>query len=153
VRIVLGLLAGVCCAVVIACGAAAPKSSATMPPGADGGAGAGLRDPRIVELDRTIDTELQKLDLARPAASPPEPGCAPGCIQPMSVTAASDPQCHPASNDTCKQSCDIADAICNASSKICSIATELGGDAWANERCTSGKASCDAAHGKCCGCT
>jgi hypothetical protein len=153
VRIALALLLGACCALAIACGAAGHKGASMAPPPTGAGPDARNRDPRIVQLDQEIDEQLQRLELARPAAPPMAPGCEPGCLQPMSVSAASDPQCHPAPNDVCKQSCEVADAICNASSKICTIASELGNDAWANERCTSGKASCDAAHGKCCGCT
>jgi hypothetical protein len=158
----LGLAAGVLCAIAIACGGAkramAPGVTSTAMPASPGEPG-GLGGPReeIDELARKIDADLATLGLPRPAA----PMAA--CIQPPcgadALSAgtrpghAADPDCRPGGGDVCGDSCRLSDSICDSSGRICRIATELGGgDAYANEKCASGKASCDAARTKCCGC-
>jgi hypothetical protein len=148
----LGLLLGACCAALIACASAGKQAAMSPPPSVNdsGAAPMGPRDPRIVDLDRQIEEDLAKLDIARPRAISPA-SATPADVGPT-VSAAGDPDCHPGPSDVCRQSCDLSDAICKASTKICTIAHELGNDAWANDRCASGKASCDTAHAKCCGC-
>ena len=62
------------------------------------------------------------------------------------------PHCDTAS-DTCSESCKLSGSICENAAKICDIAKQLGGtDAYANDKCASGNASCDASHAKCCSC-
>jgi hypothetical protein len=149
----------VLCAIAIACGGAksamAPGSTSAMPSTSPAGA-AGPRE-EIDELSRKIDADLAAMGLERPAA----PTAA--CVQPPcgaeSLSAgtrpahAADPACRPGGGDVCRDSCRLSDSICDSSGRICRLATELGGgDAYANERCASGKASCDAARTKCCGC-
>ncbi len=157
----LGLAAGALCAIAIACGgsaksslAPAPTSAGRMPVAA--GPEAGPR-AELDELSRRIDADLAAMGLPRPAAP------ATACIQPpcdaeaMSAGAApahtADPACKPAEGDVCRDSCRLSDSICDSSGRICRIAADLGGaDAYANEKCASGKASCDASRTKCCGC-
>lgn len=52
----------------------------------------------------------------------------------------------------CIDTCKIEDSICKNADKICRLAGELGNDAWAIEKCDSGKASCDDATKKCADC-
>ncbi len=52
----------------------------------------------------------------------------------------------------CDDVCDMGDAICDNAESICSIATELGDDPWAKEKCDSAKASCKEAKKRCCEC-
>jgi hypothetical protein len=55
---------------------------------------------------------------------------------------------------TCSDICSLADAICDNAESICGIADELGpADAFAQEKCTSAKASCREAKQRCCGCS
>ena len=55
--------------------------------------------------------------------------------------------------ELCQDKCSLSDAICDNAERICDIASELGGDPWANEKCKSAKASCKEATEKCCKCT
>jgi hypothetical protein len=160
VRALLGLALGALCAVAIACGGGAMKSAA--PPGmASDAAGATpvMAGPRseLDELSRQIDADLAKLGLS-PQAAPPD-----ACIQPpceaaaLSTSAAAlhadDASCKPAPSEACQSSCKLSDSICSNAGRICKIAGDLGGaDAYANGKCASGKASCVASRGRCCGC-
>ena len=153
----LGLALGALCAAAMilasACGAASRKgmhASASPPTSA-----AGPRDPRIAELDAQIDADLVKLGLDRPAVSPDActgPACAAAPQASPIVLPKDDATCRPGPSDTCRDSCTLADSICTSAASICRIAGELGSDAWANDRCAGGRASCEAARGKCCGC-
>lgn len=111
----------------------------------------------IDQLDRAIDDQRGQLGL--PAAPPPAcaatASCATIASAPMSVApTAEDPQCRPGPGTGCKDACTLADSICASARRICEIAAMLGGaDAYANETCAKGKASCDAARARCCGCT
>ena len=53
----------------------------------------------------------------------------------------------------CDDICDLADAICDNAEAICNIAAELGKDDYAQEKCTSAKASCREAKQRCCNCS
>jgi len=155
----LGLLAGALCALAIACGGAkramAPGAAPPSPePAATGAMGA---RGELDELSRKIDADLAAMGLERPAVP------AAACIQPpcgaealsggMRPAHAAEPSCKPGEGDVCRDSCRLSDSICDSSGRICRIATDLGGgDAYANEKCASGKASCDAARTRCCGC-
>lgn len=160
-RALLGLVLGALCAAAIACGGA--QKSSYAPPGpvmatdaAPGPVAAGPRS-ELDELSRQIDADLATLGLS-PQAAP-----ANACIQPPCDAAAlstsgavshtGDPSCKPAPSETCQSSCKLSDSICSNAGRICKIAGDLGGaDAYANGKCASGKASCDAARGRCCGC-
>lgn len=54
----------------------------------------------------------------------------------------------------CADVCSLATAICDNAETICSIADELGkDDAFAQEKCSSAKASCKEAKQRCCNCS
>jgi hypothetical protein len=151
-------VAGALCAIAIACGG----SKRAMAPGA----APAMTTPSVAEpspaaeidaLSREIDENLAAMGLERPATP------AGACIQPPCAAEAlstgvppahaADPSCTPGGGDACRDSCQLSDAICDGSGRICRIAADLGGgDAYANEKCASGKASCGAARTKCCGC-
>lgn len=52
----------------------------------------------------------------------------------------------------CADVCRLAGSICDNATRICHLADELGGDAWAEERCEAASASCVRADARCCGC-
>ncbi len=53
----------------------------------------------------------------------------------------------------CDDVCDIADAICDNAEAICGLAAELGkANTWAQDKCTSAKASCRESKQRCCDC-
>lgn len=149
---------GALCALGLACGGAkyagAPRaaSGAASPMPAPAGARAELD-----ELSRKIDDDLAAMGLARPAApvnacvTPPCGAEALGAgLRPEH---AAEPACRPGAGDVCGDSCRLSDSICDSAGRICRIAADLGGgDAYANDRCAGGKASCDAARARCCGC-
>jgi len=55
---------------------------------------------------------------------------------------------------TCNDICSLADAICDNAEAICGLADELGkDDDFAQQKCTSAKASCREAKQRCCGCS
>lgn len=147
----LGLALGLALA---ACG------SARKPAAAPGAEPAAMSSPtplrEIEELDRGITEELAKLGIARP------PLAATACLQPpcsaealsTAPGAGAAAQCTRSTRDTCTEACTIGDAICTSAGRICTLARDLGGaDGYANEKCASGKASCDAAQTRCCGCS
>ena len=158
---VVGVVVGGLLAFAIACGGSgkAVHSTGGMPPPGPGDAG-GLSNPRaeLERLDQEITAEMQKLAEPRPA--PPVGACAENCAQPMATQAnqakqatQQDATCKPAQTETCTQSCTLKTSICTNASKICSIAADLGGgDAYANEVCNRGVASCVAAEKRCCSC-
>lgn len=53
----------------------------------------------------------------------------------------------------CTDTCNISDHICENAELICKIADELGKNDRAQEKCTSGKASCREAKQRCCNCS
>jgi hypothetical protein len=88
-------------------------------------------------------------------AAPPPSATAPAAPQPFStpVSSKTDTTCHPAATQTCTDSCQLSDTICDNADKICKLAAELVGDTWAAGKCDTAKQTCDAAHAKCCACT
>ena len=104
---------------------------------------------QIEELDAQITaavTEL-KLDDARPEAIQS------GQATPMgAVTAAGDPACRPAKTETCSTSCTLSDSVCSNADKICTLAADMQGDTWAENKCKRANLMCQASHKKCCGC-
>jgi hypothetical protein len=52
----------------------------------------------------------------------------------------------------CADVCDLGDAICDNAERICELAEDLHGDSWAEDKCTSAKASCREAKRRCCAC-
>lgn len=156
-----GLLVGACLALVVAC--AAGKSSMSAPqtaptteatPAGIGVDGGNARD-RILELEIQIDQQIAQLGLPpTPPPACPNGNCSASAAEPMTVTpSAQDTTCKPGKSETCTQSCTLSDSICDNAGKICELAKELGGDDnFANEKCTRGKASCQASRTRCCGC-
>ena len=107
------------------------------------------------QLDADISAQMARLGVERPA--PPPNACTADCAEPMSTAAAAavatDPRCKPAKSEKCTESCTLKDSICKNAGRICEIASQLGGnDAYANDKCNSGTASCDAAKQRCCSC-
>ena len=142
--------------IVIASCAARSKSAAPPTASSAEPISMGATNPRaeLDQLDADITAQMSKLGVERPA---PAPACTNECAQQMSTAAAaavaSDPQCKPAQSEKCTESCTLKDSICKNAGRICEIASQLGGnDAYANDKCTSGTASCDAAKQRCCSC-
>jgi len=139
-------------AVVLAVSCAAQH--ATAPAAAPQAQGGALADPHqeIEQLAAQIDAERAKLGLAAPAAeavpmTPHEPMASQ--VAPLSTA---DATCRPAPSDTCRDTCELSDSICGNAKKICNLADQLAGDAWAEGKCREAKGLCDEAHGRCCGC-
>ena len=152
------LVIGVVIAGIVACGGGMSAKRATMSPRTDGGTPLqGGHDPRIEKLDAAITAEFAKLGEPRPVVPPvecPSPPCAMPTVrmEPLSVKPTNDPACKPGAATTCKDTCTLADSICDNAESICKIAKELGNDAWATGKCTDGETSCKTAHDRCCGC-
>ena len=148
----LGVLAGAGCAAVIACSARQSMTSAVAPQMA------GSQPPQhaaIDDYDRKLTAARDQLGLPAPAAPvAPLAGSPASPVVDMAVgpTSANDPTCHPAKTDTCSDTCTLADSICDSAAHICELAKQLPGDAWADGKCSSGEATCTAAHARCCGC-
>lgn len=157
-----GLLAGACCALVIACAAnkmspaAAPLSSS---PGTDGAGGPpnGMAPREEIEaLDHEIEASLTSMGVrpTPPAACAATASCSQAVPQALALKpAAEDNTCKPGASDTCKDSCTLSDSICKNADRICVLAQQLGGaDAYANETCSRGNDSCKASRERCCAC-
>jgi hypothetical protein len=69
------------------------------------------------------------------------------------MSAASTTECARSMASTCTQSCALSDTICDNAKKICDLARQLPGDAWAEQRCADGSATCDQARAACCACS
>jgi hypothetical protein len=149
-RIAVGLLLGVMIAFAIACGAAAKSKSAapTVAPGADPMGAMSPQQEEIQRLNREIVEAASKLKITRVVPM--------NDMNPASanvVAPSGDPTCKPAASDSCKDVCTLAESICKNAKRICEIATEMGNDEWANDKCEQGVSSCDAARKRCCDCT
>lgn len=142
-------------AAIAACGAAPQKSMSTG--GAAPSDAQGADDPlmgmdRRARLDEISDLHVQiTAQLAEiglfaedPAYSEPAP--------PLPMASAIDSCGVAPTGAQCGDVCTIADSICDNARRICELADELPGDAWAAERCDNGKVSCARAHLRCCGC-
>ncbi len=55
-------------------------------------------------------------------------------------------------SQVCIDTCKIEDSICKNADSICRLSDNLGENAWAIEKCNSGKASCQEANQKCADC-
>lgn len=151
----LSLVFGIALGVIVACGGSksAYKGAAEPAPAAASPGGDGMgNDPRaqINQLDAQITADLEKLELPRPTTPPMTP---PEAMSAGGVQATNDPTCKAPMTPTCGDSCKLADSICENAGRICGLAGQLGNDAWANEKCSSGTASCEAARKRCCNCT
>lgn len=161
-RALAGVGVGVVCAALIACASskagqsaapasAMPTTEAGAPPTAMGG---GDLRAQIEELDQAIDGDLADLMLSIPVpACVAAASCGAVAPVPFVKKPTEDPACQPSPSDTCTDVCTLSDSICSNADRICKLATQLGGaDAYANEKCAKGNASCDAARERCCGC-
>lgn len=72
--------------------------------------------------------------------------------QPMAKATRACPQRIEPHTPACLDTCSLADAICENADRICRVASELAGDAWADDKCASAKASCKEARQACCRC-
>ena len=153
-RRLLGVVAGALCALGIACAAGGAKSM-SAPPTAAAPAEMGRGSPehaQIEQLDREITETRQKMGLGAQAVPVPPP-VAPSCTGPgCAAEAATAMNCHPGASETCTSSCTFKDSICTNATKICELAKQLPGDAWASDKCNAGKASCTEATERCCAC-
>ena len=151
-----GLIAGACCAALLAC-AASKRPTMVAPAAMDAGAMApqSSEHDEITRLEAAIDAELTKRSL--PAAAPPScsgASClsAAGAIPMGSLKRVEGPSCKAPVNDSCKDSCTMADSICSNAERICTISKQLDNDAWANEKCVKGSESCTQSNKRCCSC-
>jgi hypothetical protein len=141
------------CLALASCAAGAKKSAAPAShEAAPSSAGATLSaDPRqqIRDLEDQIIAARTELKLEDPGEGPlPGVSAEPMGAQPYSAN----PSCRPAASDTCKTSCTLSDSICGNADKICRIAQDLAGDAWATNKCAKANKTCESSRTKCCGC-
>ena len=149
-----GLCAGVW---LIACGGVRQQRSASPPSAAEtaadsGGVPTGRPTEEIRDLDAQITQQLAQLGLNAPTDAEVVDMMAQSSTPalPESALASS---CQPApSGDTCTDVCTLGDSICGNARRICDLADQLPGDDYAAQRCTAGRASCDRARTRCCGC-
>jgi hypothetical protein len=140
-----GVIAGACCAaVVVAC--AAPSQPMAVAPTSAGAMPATPHD-QITDLDKDIAADREKLGLPEPVLAELRSDAT---ATPM--TSSTDPACRPGKSDVCTDTCALADSICKNAATICDLAKQMSGDQWAADKCTSGEATCTAAHKRCCGC-
>jgi hypothetical protein len=160
-RLPIGLLLGASCSLVIACASASKQSASPSAPATAGGAepgslgGMGPLD-EIRTLDREIEASLTGMGVkpTPAAACAADQSCAQSAPLSMGMTpAVEDPTCKVGASETCQDSCKLSDSICRNADRICILAKEIGGtDAYANETCVRGNASCKASRERCCGC-
>ena len=135
----------------MSCAQSPRMATAEAPPGAM----ASPADPRarIEALDREISDALGRAQLASPAiAACSGAACSAAMTEPFATSTVGDPTCRPAPTDQCTSACTLAGSICDNQRKICELAQQLAGDDWAANKCSRARASCTAAHERCCGC-
>jgi len=138
---------------VAACGAAkAPQRAPETTAGTAAVPGEGRPGDEIRALDEQITRDLATLGLAAPTDTEvTEMVVAHSVPAPLEGTAAASCEAPPTA-DGCSDVCTLADSICQSADRICVLADQLPGDDWAIQRCASGRASCDRARERCCGC-
>ena len=112
-------------------------------------------DPKHDEIERlSKDIEEQRINLGLPepqGACPAEP-----CAQAMSATPTApptrNPSCPSNQSEACTSVCTLSDSICGNATKICTIAQQLVGDAWAANKCTTASQTCKDSQDRCCAC-
>ena len=143
-RGVVGLVLGVVIAAIVA-----------------GGACGGAQPPRDWGEKLAKDNEITQLSLeirsmrreAKMEIEPTRVDLFSVRDQPVRVVRAVCPESHEVPQ-TCNSICDLATAICDNAESICTIASELGSsDTYAQDKCSSAKASCREATQRCCGCS
>jgi hypothetical protein len=154
VKGLLGVVAGALCALAIACAAGQKSASAPPPTAVAPSAEMGRGSPehaQIEQLDREISEARQKMGLGAQAVPAPAP-MAPSCTGPACPQEMASQDCHPGTSETCSNSCTFKQSICDNATKICELAKQLPGDAWATDKCNAGNASCNEATQRCCTC-
>ena len=150
-----GLLVGLAGAVFIACASSSPRPASV--PAAQTNAGSstpvpgGDRHAQIEQLSAKLDEQQGSLQTL-PAPAPNAPSCGSACEQMAAAEESKDAACHPAKTQSCTDVCTLSDSICDTKDKICNLAADMPGDAWAAGKCTDAQSSCAAAHGRCCSC-
>lgn len=135
-----------------ACAGGSPKASAPTP-AAMAPMERGDRHAEIDALDREIADALARGHVTPQVTSSCRgETCATAMSEPFAVPAATAATCHPAASDRCTDACTISTSICTNQQKICELAEQLAGDDWAANKCTSARASCQAARDRCCSC-
>jgi len=154
----LAVVLGAACALALACGGGSlgARSPASPAPGAARGESLtmpGDARAEIEELDRQITEELAGAQVAAPAIpSCSGPACAAAVAEPFATPTTGDSTCHPAATPRCTDVCKLGDSVCHNQERICELAAQLAGDDWAANKCTGARASCKAAHERCCSC-
>jgi hypothetical protein len=151
-RLALGLLLGFTCMVALACGAS-PKQSMSLPAPGEHPRSVVASSPHdeIAELAADIDRQRVELNL-------PEPTACESCVQPMSeghtptAPPTRNPSCPSVPSDRCTSVCTVSDSICGNATKICNLAAQLPGDAWATGKCSTASETCRASQERCCTC-
>ncbi len=103
-------------------------------------------DPKahIAKLFNEIGTGRQRLNLPfEPMADDVSEAHTASAPRSADVAAGTEP-----ANSVCKETCTVKASICRNSAKICELADGLD-DAWADEKCDSGKVSCREATTQC----
>ena len=102
---------------------------------------------QIDELDRDITSRMDSAALPAPTGADVE------AVRPVTMDAAAKVCTPPPTpSASCDDACRLGDAICDDARRICDLAQQLPGDAWASGKCDSGKASCERARQRCCDC-
>ncbi|MFT3693235.1 MAG: hypothetical protein QM831_08840 [Kofleriaceae bacterium] len=131
--------------VIAACAASAPKPMATAAPEA------GAPPMAPVSADTPEHQQIQQLadqiDHQRSTLRLPEQHGAPMGVEPHVTNV-----CKRDPSETCVQTCQLSDSICDNTKKICDIAQTLQGDDWAAKKCGDANATCSAATKQCCEC-
>jgi hypothetical protein len=100
--------------------------------------------PKSPKQDEITALWTQIRDWRREARLPVDPRREDVIATPKSVDHAKHvcPDSHPVI-PACEDVCSLADAICDNAEQICILAEELGkADTWAQDKCSSAKASC-----------
>lgn len=142
------VVAGAAIALMVACGARASHPLATRPTSDAGPPLGGRPDElraQITALDERIAVDRATLGTDAPEAS---------ATAAMAGVTADDAAltCVRSTRETCVDVCKLGDSICANATSICELAAQLPGDAWAEERCNAGKASCKTGSERCCDC-
>lgn len=146
VALLLGMIGGVA---IAACGGTQARKQRVEQEQVPGG---GRVHDDLRQLDAQITTDLATLGLSPPTESELTEMMVAHSVPALpedAAAAACDP---PPVGDGCNDVCTVGDAICSNARQICDLADDLPGDAWAAQRCASGKASCERARQRCCAC-
>lgn len=143
----LSRVAGALAAALVACAAGGRQAKTAAPSAVDAAPPLSGRPDelraKIAELDAAIERDLGTAQLERPDAA---------AAASMAATPMADVRttCEHVPNDRCEDVCKLSGSICDNAESICDLAAQLPGDAWAEERCGSAKASCKRATERCC---